>query len=114
MIDIESGKMPPPSPWMTRPTTSGASVVATALTNVPIATAVSAITRTRFLPNMSPSRPRIGVATDALSRNAVRTQVTAVVEVPRSVWISRRAGATRDCDTARASPPSARKMNVTL
>ena len=32
--------MPPPSPWMTRPTTSGASVVAMALTNVPTATAV--------------------------------------------------------------------------
>ena len=72
-----------------------------ALTNVPDGDRGSTITSTRFLPNMSPSRPRIGVATDALSRNAVSTQVTAVVDVPRSVWISRSAGATSDCDTAR-------------
>ena len=38
---------------------------------------------------MSPSRPTIGVATEALSRYAVRIQVAPVVVVCRSSWMSR-------------------------
>ena len=43
-------------------------VVATAATAVPAASVKRTTTSTRFLPNMSPSRPAIGVMTDALSR----------------------------------------------
>jgi hypothetical protein len=42
----------------------------------------------------------IGVATDALSKNAVSTQPTALSEVWRERWISGRAGTTSDCRSA--------------
>ena len=58
---------------------------------------------TRSLPNMSPSRPTIGVAIEAVSRKAVSTQVTSVAEVPRSFWIAGSAGATIVCVSAKAS-----------
>ncbi len=41
----------------------------------------STIISRRSLPYMSPSRPMIGVATEALSRNAVSIQPTALSEV---------------------------------
>ena len=68
MIENASGKIAPPAPWMTRPRTITGSVVATAATAVPAASVKRTTTSTRFLPNMSPSRPAIGVTTDALSR----------------------------------------------
>ena len=54
----------------------------------------------RSLPNMSPSRPRIGVAIEALSRYTVSTQVTCVGVAPSSCWISGSAGATIVCSSA--------------
>ena len=66
----------------------------------------------RSLPNMSPSRPRIGVKIEALSRNAVSTHATAVGEVCRSRWISGSAGATSDCSSAYVAPLSARTPKV--
>jgi hypothetical protein len=48
---------------------------------------------------MSPSRPKIGVSTDALSRNAVSTHVALVADVWRSVASVGRAGATIDWRT---------------
>ena len=68
MIPNASGKIPPAAPWMTRPTSITASDAAIAETSVPTQSSASTITSSRSLPYMSPSRPMIGVATDALSR----------------------------------------------
>jgi hypothetical protein len=46
---------------------------------------------------MSPRRPVIGAATDAANRNAVKTQVTLVVDVWSARWMFGSAGATIDC-----------------
>jgi hypothetical protein len=42
----------------------------------------------------------MGVATDAVRRNAVKTKDTAVVEVPSSSWMAGSAGATIVCCSA--------------
>ena len=42
----------------------------------------------------------IGVVTEALSRNAVSTQPTALSEVCSESWICGRAGTTSDCSSA--------------
>ena len=87
-------------------------LLASAATSDPNASVTSATTSIRSLPNMSPSRPRIGVKIEALSRKAVSTQATAVAEVCRSRWISGSAGATRDCRRAYVAPLTARTPNV--
>ena len=68
MMPNASGKIAPPSPWITRATIITGSVVASAARSVPPARQTSTTSSIRFLPNMSPSRPAIGVATDAASR----------------------------------------------
>ena len=68
MIPNASGKMPPPTPWMTRPSTSTPSDGASAHTALPAANASSTMVRTRPRPKRSPSLPTIGVATAAASR----------------------------------------------
>ena len=62
------GKIAPPMPWMTRAPISTGSVVARAARSVPTARPPSTTTSVRFFPNMSPSRPAIGVATEAERR----------------------------------------------
>ncbi len=100
MIEKASGKMPPPAPWMTRPTIISDSEEAIAEMNVPNASSISTIISRRSFPYMSPSRPMIGVVTEALSRYAVSTQPTAPSDVWRELWISGRAGRTSDCMSA--------------
>ena len=100
MIEKASGKMPPPAPWMTRPRIISHSEEAIAEISVPNASISSTIISRRSLPYMSPSRPMIGVATEALSRYAVSTQPTALSDVWRELWISGRAGTTSDCRSA--------------
>ena len=68
MIANASGKIAPPAPWITRPRMSTSIEVASAATSVPAATIASVTTSIRLFPNMSPSRPTIGVATEAESR----------------------------------------------
>jgi hypothetical protein len=68
MIAKESGKMAPPAPWTTRATIITAIEVASPASAVPAASTASTTTSVRFLPWMSPSRPAIGVTTDALRR----------------------------------------------
>ena len=68
MIPNASGKIPPPTPWITRPTTSTPSDGASAQTTLPAAKTSSTIVSTRPRPNRSPSLPTIGVATEAASR----------------------------------------------
>ena len=68
MIPKQSGKMPPPRPCSTRPATTTSSEVPSAATDEPAPNATSERTSRRRLPNMSPSRPAIGVETAAASR----------------------------------------------
>ena len=56
---------------------------------------------------MSPSRPAIGVATDAASRYVVKIQATPVGVVSRSCCSVGNAGTTRDWSIAYALPPTA-------
>ena len=77
-MENDSGKMPPPTPWMSRATISTASEVDTAASMVPAARISSVHTSSRFLPYMSPSLPMIAVPTEAESRNPVSSQVTPV------------------------------------
>ena len=100
MIEKASGKIPPPTPWITRPTSITASDDATAEISVPAARRTSTISRSRSLPYMSPSRPTIGVVTEALSRKAVSTQPTDPSDVPSASWICGSAGTTSDCSSA--------------
>jgi hypothetical protein len=74
-------------------------LVASALTSVPALSSPSATTSSRCLPYRSPRRPKTGVRTEALSRNAVSTQVASVEEACRSAASVGRAGATIDCST---------------
>jgi hypothetical protein len=64
------------------------------------------------LPIMSPRRPRIGVATEADSRYAVNTQVTAAWLVCRLAWIVGSTGRTRDWSSANASTATKITANV--
>jgi hypothetical protein len=54
----------------------------------------------------------IGVATDALRRNAVSTQPTALSDVWREAWICGSAGTTSDCRSAYAMPPRERTAST--
>ena len=81
---------------------------------MPTASTNSIKTSTRFLPNMSPSRPATGVITDALIRYALRIHAAPAVVVFRSCWMVSSAGATIDCISAYAIAPSARSAKVTL
>ena len=67
-IPKASGKMPPPAPWMIRPTIISPSELDSAETSVPTASRPRVTSSRRSLPYMSPSRPRIEVPTDADSR----------------------------------------------
>ena len=68
MMPKQSGKMPPPRPWSTRPATMPPMEVATPERALPAAKMPSETTSIRRLPNMSPRRPKSGVATAAASR----------------------------------------------
>jgi hypothetical protein len=91
-----SGSTPPPMPWIARATTSTVTSGARAASGAPADSAISAATKTRFFPNTSPTRPMIGVQTEADRRYAVNTQATAERLVPSSVWIVPSTGVTSD------------------
>ena len=107
-----SGKMAPPSPWIVRATIMTGSVVARAASSVPAASPASTTTSVRFLPNMSPIRPAMGVATDAARRYAVKTQATPDGVVLRSRCRIGSAGTTSDWSIAYAPPPKARTARI--
>ena len=92
---------------MARPTIISGSAVASAATSEPTASAPIETINVLFLPNMSPTRPAIGVAIDALSRYAVKIHAAAVGVAPRSRWITGSAGATSDCSSAYDAPADA-------
>ena len=68
MMPKASGNSAPPTPCTARPATSSASVVARPDKTVPATRAAMVASSIRRLPNMSPSRPMIGVATEADSK----------------------------------------------
>lgn len=114
MIPNASGKIAPAVPWITRPASMTVIEVATAESTTPAKRKARATTSMRFLPNMSPSRPTTGVATDALRRYPVRIQAAPLVVVCRSSWIVRSAGTTRDWRSEYAKAATASSANVAL
>ena len=98
---------------MTRPVNMIGNVVARALTSVPSEVTARMATKTRSLPNMSPTRPRIGVQMEALSRYPVSNQATASAEACRECSRDGRAGMIRDCRMLNAMADTAKTTNVT-
>ena len=113
MMPNATGTMPPPTPWITRAMIITVIEEATAASSEPTASAASVSTNTRFLPAMSPIRPRIGVITEADSRYAVSTQVTAACVVCSWCCTVVSTGITSDWSRANAATPSASTPNVT-
>ena len=114
MIPKDSGKIAPATPWIARAAISISIECDSAPTSEPIPNTTSTASSTRSFPNMSPSRPTIGVAIEAVSRKTVSTQVTAVAEAPRSFWIAGSAGTTIVCVRAKASADTTRTPSVRL
>lgn len=68
MMPNASGNTAPPRPWSTRAAIITPIELVSAATSDPAESAASTTTSIRSFPNMSPSRPSTGVATDALRR----------------------------------------------
>ncbi len=68
MMPNDRGNSAPPTPWITRARISTPMLGASAASRQPTATVSRTATRVRFLPIRSPTRPRIGVKTEADSR----------------------------------------------
>ncbi len=66
------------------------------------------------MPNMSPSRPSTGVATEALMRYAVSTQATVDWLVLRAFPIAGSAGSTIDCSRMYESAESESTPSVSV
>ena len=113
MIPNATGIIPPPIPWITRATIMTPIDDATAASSEPTASAISVATKTRSLPIMSPSRPRIGVMIDADSRYAVSTHVAAACVVCNWCCTVVSTGITSDCNSANAATPRDNTANVT-
>ena len=79
-----NGTMAPASPWRIRAARSRPMVCATPASTVPAASTTRESIITRLRPNMSPSRPMIGVATDDDSKKPVSSHVVVVALAPRS------------------------------
>ena len=68
MIPNANGSTPPPTPWTARATIMTERFGASAAISDPTPRAPSATTSMRSLPTLSPTRPMIGVNTDADSK----------------------------------------------
>jgi hypothetical protein len=106
MIAIDSGTTAPAAPCSARPVMRRPIVGARAEITLPMARHARETSVSRRLPNMSPSRPAIGVATDATSRYTVITHATSPPDDSKSRAIAGRAGATIDCRSANDRPAS--------
>ena len=114
MIAKLSGKTAPPAPWITRHAISEPMFHAKIPPIDPSRKMLRLITSSRSFPYWSPSLPRIGVRTEALRRNAVRSQVAQAVVVSRSSRSAGRAGMTSVCWSANAIPAVTSAPRVTL
>ncbi len=97
MIPKLSGNTAAPAPDAPRKPISAQMFQASAQPTVPRKNSTRLTTRIRSLPNRSPSLPRMGVNTAAVSRNAVNTHVAHAVVVPSSVCRTGSAGTTIVC-----------------
>jgi hypothetical protein len=107
-----SGKTPPPPPMITRPTITIVSVCASAAITAPTTYAPSVMRSIRFLPNMSPSRPKMPVRTAEEMKKALITHATEDADAPNSSCMWGSAGATIVCEIAYVRPPHARIATV--
>ena len=114
MIEKANGKTAAPSPDTARNAISDQMSQATAHPTHPARNSPRLIVSSRSFPYWSPSLPRIGVATEATSRNTVSTQVIHVVVVCRSRCRAGSAGITIVCWSAKAVPAVARIASVKL
>ena len=81
-------------------------------TTEPTAKHASEIASSRSLPNMSPRRPKIGVAIEATSRYAVTIHVMPPADAFSSRWMSPSAGMTVVWASTKASVPAPRMSRV--
>ena len=100
MIAKLSGKTAPPVPCTMRNPIRNQMFGARAAPTQPTKKMPRLIRSSRSLPYWSPSLPSSGVATDAVSRNPVRSQVTQPVVVCRSSRSAGSAGTTIVCWSA--------------
>ena len=100
MMPKARGRTAAPMPWMARATMSTTMDCASPASADPTARARRVTTSIRSLPTMSPTRPRMGVKTDADSKKTVTTQVTVDWVVWRSSWMVLRTGVTSDWSRA--------------
>jgi hypothetical protein len=114
MIAKLSGNTAPPAPWITRHAISEPMFHAKIPPIEPSRKIPRLITSSRSLPYWSPSLPSSGVNTDALSRNAVSSQVAQPVVVSRSSRRAGRAGMTSVCWSAKAIPAVTSAPSVML
>ena len=112
MIPNVSGSTPPPIPWIARAAIRTPMVGAIAARKEPTASAPSAKTSIRSLPTLSPTRPTIGVHTDADSRYAVSTHVTVAWSVPRPRSMVASTGVTIDWRSEKDPTPTHSTTNV--
>ena len=114
MIPKLSGKTAPPVPDSARKPISEPMFQANAPPIVPTRKIVSATRSIRSFPYWSPSLPSSGVATEAVSRNAVRTQVAHAGVVLKCFSKVESAGKTIVCCRAYAVPAMVRMARVRL
>ena len=79
-----NGTTAPAKPWKIRAAINSSIVGDTAARTVPNAKMVNEMSMIRDRPNMSPSRPMIGVATDDDNKNPVTSHVVAIALASRS------------------------------
>ncbi len=96
MMPNPSGSTPPPRPWTARAAIITPMDGATAASRDPAASRARVITRARRRPIMSPKRPMIGVAIEALSRYAVTSQATELPDESRPSLMVESTGITSD------------------
>ena len=114
MIPKLRGNTAAPAPEAPRKPISAQMFQASAHPTVPRKNSMRLTTRIRSLPNRSPSLPRMGVNTAAVSRKPVNTHVTHVVVASSSVCRTGSAGTTIVCWSAYAVPASVRIPSVRL
>src|SRR5690606_13410791 len=97
MTLMPSGMIGSPNPCRPRPSTSGSSDVEVAAMSEPTVSSAAHAISSRFGPYMSPSRPNIGVATQAVIKVAVMTHEALVGLVFSSRGSSGISGMTKVC-----------------
>ena len=107
MMLIPSGITAADRPCSVRPMIAGRRLSARAVTTDPATRTTRLISSIRRLPNMSPSRPTVGVATAAASSVAVITQAVSALDAFSSVGSWGTSGMITVCISATTMPANA-------